>query len=38
MAKKNVGEYYFIQWNFENDISGRGKTKNVVDAKSIKDP
>ena len=37
MAKKNVGEYYFIQWNVENDIFGKGKTKNVVDAKSIEE-
>ena len=34
-GKKNVGEYSFIQWNVENDIFGKGKTKNVVDAKSI---
>ena len=36
-GKKNVGEYYFIQWNVENDIFGKGKTKNVVDAKSIEE-
>ena len=35
--KKNVGEYYFIQWNVENYIFGKGKTKNVVDAKSIEE-
>ena len=35
--KKNVGEYYFIQWNVENDIFGKEKTKNVVDAKSIEE-
>ena len=36
-GKKNVGEYYFIQWNVESDIFGKGKTKNVVDAKSIEE-
>lgn len=36
-GKKNVGEYSFIQWNVENDIFGKGKTKNVVDAKSIEE-
>lgn len=35
--KKNVGEYYFIQLNVENYIFGKGKTKNVVDAKSIEE-
>ena len=37
MAKKKCRRVLFYSVNVENDIFGKGKTKNVVDAKSIEE-